>query len=63
MRLITATITFSFTPPSPLMKTTWARIIERGRMNEFLETLILIDPGFGVGLVEIEDAEILEGAE
>jgi len=60
MRLITATITFSFNPQTPLMKTAWAGVIKRGRMNEFLETLILVAPGFGVGLVEIEDAEISE---
>lgn len=58
MRLITATLTLKFDPQTPPMKTTWAGIIKRGRVNEFLETLILVEPGFGVGLVAIEDAEI-----
>jgi len=57
MLVITATITLSLSP-SPYMAIAWAKIIEEGKLNEQLQSLILIEPGFGLDLVEVEDAEV-----
>lgn len=58
---ITATVTFSLNP-EPLMRHTWAVILRNGCLNERLAELILIEPGFGVALESVEDAEITGGA-
>jgi hypothetical protein len=57
MLVITATITLSLSP-SPYTAIAWAKIIEEGKLNEQLQSLILIEPGFGLDLVEVEDAEV-----
>jgi hypothetical protein len=58
MVTITATISFQLDPKSPLMERTWQKITEAGKLNEQLQSLILIEPGFGLSLDCIEDAEI-----
>lgn len=58
MVTITATISFSLAPKSPLMLKTWEKIAEAGKINEQIQSLILIDPGFDLSLISVEDAEI-----
>ena len=58
MVTITATISFQLAPKSPLIERTWKKAIEAGRFNEFLQSLILIEPGFDLSLDAVEDAEI-----
>lgn len=58
MVTITATISFQLAPESPLMERTWQKIHETGRLNEQIQSLILIEPGFGLSLDAVEDAEI-----
>lgn len=54
---ITATITLMVEPSQFSLKL-WRLIEDEGQLNERLADLIRIEPGFGVDLVEIEDAEI-----
>ncbi len=58
MVTITATISFQLAPASPLMQRTWKRILAAGRLDEHIQSLILIEPGFGLSLDAVEDAEI-----
>jgi hypothetical protein len=58
MVTITGTISFQLNPESPLIERTWKKIVEAGKLNEYLQSLILIEPGFGLSLDCIEDAEI-----
>lgn len=59
---ITATITLNLNP-SPLLLRTWQLIERDGQLNKRLADLITIEPGFGLELIEIEDAEITKGGE
>jgi hypothetical protein len=61
MMQITATVTFSLNP-DPLMMKTWDHIIWSDCLNERLADLISIEPGFGVELESLEDAEISGGS-
>ena len=58
MVTITATISFQLAPDNPLMRKTWENILVAGKLNEQIQSLILIEPGFGLSLDCIEDAEI-----
>lgn len=55
---LTATLTFTIAPDSPLMIRTWQKIAESGAINERIADLFLIEPGFGLYLDSVEDAEI-----
>lgn len=63
MVTITATISFQLSPESPLMERTWEKIVETGKLNEHLQSLILIESGFGLSLDTVEDAEIYPSGE
>jgi hypothetical protein len=58
MVTITATIIFSLSPETPLIERAWKKIIEAERLNEQIQSLILIEPGFGLSVDTVEDGEI-----
>jgi hypothetical protein len=58
MAIVTATLTFDLSPENILMERVWQKIIIDGTINERIQSLILIEPGFGLNLVSVEDAEI-----
>lgn len=57
---ITATLTFTLNPDNPLMRKTWDHILQKDdqEFNDKIHSLILIEPGFGLSLESVEDAEI-----
>lgn len=58
MAIVTATLTFDLSPENILMERVWQKIIIDGTINERIQSLILIEPGFGLNLESVEDAEI-----
>lgn len=58
MATITATISLQLNPESQVMGKFWEIIVRDGKLNEELQSLIQIEPGFGLSLDTVEDAEI-----
>ena len=57
---ITATLTFDLSPESVMMDRAWANIVKEDRLNEQIQSLILVEPWFGLTLETVEDAEIVK---